>query len=383
MLRAEEGAPARRRHARRRGRPSRSRRRPPRSRSGARAGRCGRAPAPRSAWAGVSAREGRCGLAQQLVECDPRIGSPRERARARLDEGPNERPVLVGAARRAARAPRTRTAGRRPPRAPGRGRRTRRGRSRAGSGGCGARTAIRPAYSPAARLLPDSRGTSRRCGSRRPGRGNARACRSDGTAARRGDRPAALAVRWRASAGVPPRGRVAEHAVLDVAHALPGRRPDRPERLGHPHVPDPRHQALILQRLPSHRSPAPNTRATAARGRSRRRARPGRAGGDSASPRQYRPVPEHASSASPRARATAGRPSPARAVRSASAPSSADGSGRRGRPRSAAAGSCPPPRPTRARDRRPSRRPRSPARGCGDSTSSRWPTSGWSRSAAR
>ena len=44
----------------------------------------------------MRAREDRGGgLAQQLVERDPRVLARRQRARARLDERPHERPVLV------------------------------------------------------------------------------------------------------------------------------------------------------------------------------------------------------------------------------------------------------------------------------------------------
>ena len=41
-----------------------------------------------------------------------------------------------------------------------------------------------------------------------------------------------------------------EHLVGDVAHTRPRRDLDLPERLGHPHVPDPGHEPLILERLP-------------------------------------------------------------------------------------------------------------------------------------
>ena len=91
------------------------------------------------------------------------------------------------------------------------------------------------------------------------------------------------------------------------------------------------------------------------------------------------------SSSSPRSTSHGSAASAAcRAARSASGRSSAGGCGRRARPRSGAAGSCRPPRPTRARARRAARRHRVAwARGFGDSTSSRWPTSGCSRRAAR
>ena len=70
----------------------------------------------------------------------------------------------------------------------------------------------------------------------------------------------------------------------------------------------------------------------------------------------------------PAGRATAARSGTAAVARPASGRSCAGGCARRRRPRNAGAGSCRPPRPIRARDRRPPPRPRSRRpRGCGDS----------------
>ena len=111
------------------------------------------------------------------------------------------------------------------------------------------RTAIRLAYSPAARLLPDNRDTSTRSGWHRPGRASARSCRSGG----RASSPPVDATGVEAAAPPPPSRRAVATAscsvVLHLPHAQPRRDLDRPERLGHPHVPDPRDEPLILQRL--------------------------------------------------------------------------------------------------------------------------------------
>jgi len=115
---------------------------------------------------------------------------------------------------------------------------------------------------PAVPLLLDTRDTSTRCGCRRPARESGRACRSEGTASRPAGTPAGL---------------------------------DRPERLGHPHVPNPGDEPLIPERLAEPavaRAPQPrHDRVDVELLGEHVLTQPADAPGLE---RQYRPVPEHA-----------------------------------------------------------------------------------------
>ena len=167
----------------------------------------------------------------------------------------------------------------------------------------------------------DSRGTSTRCGCRRPGRAPRSRRRSAGTAgparrytARRGRGPATAA---RIAVLRPPQ-RGEQLVVTRLPDREPRRHGRRPERLRHPHVPDPRDEPLILEHL-AERTRSARHGAAAARappGRCPRRAGRGRA----AARRRGRASAPARSTASPRSDLPAGRATVGRRAWSRSGP---------------------------------------------------------------
>ena len=207
-------------------------------------------------------RRGR--LATERLERDRRVAAAEQSSAASLDEGPDERPVLVE------RRPSPRAVlledergSRRPARPRARRTRRRRGRSRAGPNG-GAVRAPRPLTRRAGVLSSLARrGTSTRCGSRRPGRASL-----IGRSAAR-TRAAGLAVDGALSEARVERAAhelrgLGEHraqlVVRDVAEPRPGRDLRAPERFGAPHVPDARHESLVEQRPRRSRGSDPRPR---------------------------------------------------------------------------------------------------------------------------
>ena len=89
--------------------------------------------------------------------------------------------------------------------------------------------------------------------------------------------------------------RIAQRLVAGLAHAQPGRDADRPERLGHPHVPDPGDEPLVLERLAQPQVPGPaqprHDRVEIDLGREHVLAEPAQV---SRLEREDGPVPEHA-----------------------------------------------------------------------------------------